>query len=113
MGAPELLRRDVHPAEVLLPGGRLLLEARVFVTDRRLLVWKVKDGRVQQVVEMALVGEPPQASRQSLNGGHLELAVVSQDDHSSRAVLVNQGAGCGCHSPLKLLGSPVPWKVPA
>jgi hypothetical protein len=113
--APELLRRDVHPAEVLLPDGRLLLDARVFVTDRRLLVWKAGDAGVRQVLEMPLAAEAPAASRQSLNGGNLELVVreVAQAGKGTLSrqatVLVNQGHGCGCGSPLKALAAPVSW----
>jgi hypothetical protein len=103
MAAPELLCRDVFPSEVLLPDGRLLLEARAFVTNRRLLVWKVADGRVRQVVEMALAGEPIRPRRDSLNGHHLEL------ETTDGIVLVNQGHVCGCGSPLKALAPPVGW----
>jgi hypothetical protein len=108
----ELLRRDIHPAEVLLPDGRLLLEARVFVTDRRVLVYKVQDGRIMQVRDLTLI-EPGcvTASRSSLNGGRIEVEVLGE--HGGRAetgtLIVNQGAGCGCGSPLKAYAPPVPW----
>lgn len=99
----ELLRRDVHPAEVLLPGGRLLRETRAFVTDRRVLAYKRQDGQIQRVLDLELVGEPPTASRASLGGGTLEL------ECEDGVVFVNQGSGCGCGSPLKALAPPVGW----
>lgn len=102
---PELLRRDIHPAEVLLPGGELLRETRVFVSDRRLLAYKMRDGHIQRVAELDLAGEAPTPSRASLNGGNLEL------DCRIGTVFVNQGAGCGCGSPLKALATPIPWTV--
>lgn len=110
--AVEVLRRDIHPAEVLLPDGKLLLDARVFVTTERVLVWKVKEGRVQQVLERPLrAGVEIPASRQSLNGGRLE--VGCELDGEKELLTINQGHGCGCGSPLKALAAPVPWTVAA
>lgn len=104
MTGPELMRRDVHPAEVLMPDGSLHLQARVFVTSQRLIAYtRDREGRIVKALELALAGDPPVASRASLNGGNLELATTAG------AVIVNQGAGCGCGSPLKALGTPVSW----
>ncbi len=103
ISANELLRRDIHPAEVLMPSGELIREARVFVTTERVLAWKMREGRVQQVLALELAGDPPPASRQSLNGGQLELQCAEG------VLFVNQGAGCGCGSPLKALAPPLAW----
>lgn len=102
----ELLRRDVHPAELLLPSGILMRDLRVFVTSRRLLAFTATpEGSIEQCLEVAL--EQPcsvPASRGSLGQGRLE---VRLEDGST--VWVNTGHGCGCGSPLKALGAPVPW----
>lgn len=110
MALAELLRRDIHPAEVLLPDGELLREARVFVTSERLLVWQKREGQVRQVLALDLVMAPP-PSRASLNGGSLELGCWV--DGEEQPVYVNPGRGCGCGSPLKALAPPVGWKAAA
>jgi hypothetical protein len=107
----ELLRRDVHPAEVLMPSGALIREARVFVTTERVLVYR-NQGGIKLVQELYLA-EPGciTAARGSLNGGRLEMTCRFDlsDGEQLLPVYVNQGAGCGCGSPLKALAPPVGW----
>jgi hypothetical protein len=102
----ELLRRDIHPAEVSID-GEVLTSARVFVTDRRLLAFRVGEGGIEVALDLEL--ERPcsvPASRGSLQGcleAHLS---------DGRVAWINRGHGCGCGSPLKALGPPVPWTAP-
>jgi hypothetical protein len=108
----ELLRRDIHPAEILMPSGALVREARVFVTTDRVLVYRRVDGTIVKEYELPLAdpGIVP-AQRGSLNGGRLEMTCrfALSDGEQLLPVIVNQGAGCGCGSPLKALAPPVGW----
>lgn len=102
----ELLRRDVHPAEVAMPDGTVLKGARVFVTSRRLLAYRThSDGSIYLAFEdeMAAPCSVP-ASRATLGSGRLECRMAD-----GQTVWVNRGAGCGCGSPLKALAPPAPW----
>lgn len=105
----ELLRRDVHPAEVLLPDGTLLSSVRVFVTSRRLVAFKAgNEGEISRVLDLAL--EQPcsvPASRATLGQGALEAKLAD-----GGTAWINRGHGCGCGSPLKALAPPVGWTVP-
>lgn len=111
MSAPELLRRDIHPAEVLMPSGALILEARVFVTNKRVLVYKRGQEGIALAHELALAEEAPRASRGTLNGGRLELKCRFDLSEGEQVlpVTINQGGGCGCGSPLKAMKAPVSW----
>jgi hypothetical protein len=104
--SPELLRRDVHPAEVSLPDGQIITGVRVFVTSHRLVAFKVSESReIVKVLDLEL--EQPctvPADRGTLGAGRLEVRLA--DGHTA---WVNRGQGCGCGSPLKALGPPVPW----
>jgi hypothetical protein len=113
----ELMRRDVHPAEVVLPDGRVLLGLRVFVTSHRLLAYAHNPQTgIGQALDLELV-EPfsVPADRGSLPAnGRLECRVYldGAKDGLERGVgtaWVNRGAGCGCGSPLKGLAAPVGW----
>lgn len=103
----ELLRRDVHPAELLMPDGQVLTGLRVFVTTRRLLAYKADPhGRIEKALELELADPcTVPADRGTLPAnGRLEARL--QDGSTA---WVNRGAGCGCGSPLKALAPPVPW----
>ncbi len=100
----ELLRRDIHPAEISID-GTAYTALRVFVTDRRLLAFGT-DARNQIVQLLDLQLEQPcsvPASRGSLVGC-LEARLAD-----GRTAWINRGHGCGCGSPLKALGPPAPW----
>ncbi|HET6866293.1 MAG TPA: hypothetical protein VFH80_10230 [Solirubrobacteraceae bacterium] len=111
MGAPagvtERLVRDVHPAEVALPDGRVLTNVRAFVTDRRLLVyWATPNRQIVRQLDAEL--EQPcsvPASRGTLSA-NARLEVRLADGSTA---WVNRGRGCGCSSPLKALAAPVSW----
>jgi hypothetical protein len=100
----EILRRDVHPAEILMPSGDVLTACRVWVTSHRLLASRAVKGQIERVVDLALA-EPfsVPADRGTLNNGQLECRTIEG------TAWVNRGRGCGCGSPLKALGPPVPW----
>lgn len=101
----ELLRRDVHPAEVARPDGTVIRRARAFATSHRLLVWQEPErGKITVALDVELA-EPfsVPASRGSLQGS-LECAT------DEGTYWVNRGGGCGCGQvALKALGAPVPW----
>jgi|ERR1039458_690119 hypothetical protein len=99
----ELLRRDLFPAELLLADGRVLRECRVFVTTSRLLAWQVNQSRVDVACDLDLAV----AGSVGLKRDTTSLPLVV--DTEAGTVYVNRGRGCGCHSPLKALGAPVPW----
>ena len=109
MGAPEALAaerlvRDVHPAEISLPDGRVLKDVRVFITSHRMTAYHTADGRIERALEVEL--ERPctvPANRGTLQGS-LEVRLAD-----GSTAWVNRGRGCGCHSPLKALGAPVSW----
>lgn len=103
----ELLRRDVHPADVVI-GEEALKGVRVFVTDRRLIAFRETSGRsIELALDVAL--EQPcsvPANRGTLGQGRLEARL-----RDGGTAWINQGRGCGCHSPLKALGLPAPWSA--
>lgn len=101
----EVLVRDIHPAEVLLPDQTLLRDVRVFITSTRLVAYRAAgDGSIERValLELAQPCSVP-ASRATLQGS-LEARLAD-----GQTVWVNRGRGCGCRSPLKALAAPVPW----
>lgn len=104
--AVEHLVRDVHPAEVALPDGRVLAGVRVFVTSHRLLAYTTTPNRwIEQALDLAL--EQPcsvPANRGTLGAGRLEVRLAD-----GSTAWVNRGHGCGCGSPLKSLAAPVSW----
>jgi hypothetical protein len=114
--AGELLRRDVFPAEVLMPDGVLLSGVRVFVTSHRLLAFEhtAAEG-FKQVVCLELVDQfsvPADRGTLPANGRlecRVHLAAVAGEEAEVGTAWVNRGAGCGCGSPLKAMGAPVPW----
>lgn len=97
------MRRDVHPAEVLMPDGSMLTGVRVFVTSHRVIVY-AHEGDFKRVAELELL-EPGviEANRGTLGSGRLECRTPEG------TAWVNQGRGCGCGSKLKALGTPVAW----
>lgn len=103
----EAMRRDVHPAEVVLPDGSVLTgDLRVFVTSHRLLAYRYDQqvGRAQLAAELIL--EQPNSVVADM--GTLGSGTVQAETPDGIAV-VNRGAGCGCGSPLKAMGQPAPW----
>lgn len=95
----EVLRRDVHPAEVLCPDGSVLRKCRVFVTSRRLIAYQTVG---EPLVDVEIEPDSVPLDRQTLHGS-LECCT----DHGT--YWVNRGQGCGCGSPLKAMGPPAPW----
>lgn len=105
MASGERLVRDVHPAEVSLPDGRVLTGLRVFVTNRRLFAYHATpDRRIERalLLDLAQPCSVP-ASRNTLQGA-LEVRLAD-----GTTAWVNRGRGCGCSSPLKALASPMSW----
>jgi hypothetical protein len=106
----ETLRRDIFPAEVYVPYlGRGPMLARVFVTDRRVIVWTAEPAAPLpgwkspvRLVDEPVVGDLPARDRGSFFG---QLRV----DTASGPVHVTKAGGCGCGSPLKALSAPVGW----
>ena len=101
----ERLCRDVFPAELAMPDGQIHQGVRAFVTTHRVIAYAEADRKIipEPVVDVALLepGSVP-ASRNSLFGA-LECRTASG------TVWVNRGRGCGCHSSLGALASPISW----
>jgi hypothetical protein len=97
----ESLVRDIFPAEVVEPGGQVFTGARVFVTTERFIVWRMVKGVRTKTIDLNLT-EPIEKSTDILERP-LEIMTLT------RGFLVNQGRGCGCHSPLRALGPPAAW----
>lgn len=107
MSQAEIMSRDVYPAEVLLPDGTLLRGVRVFATTTRLLAYGLSsDRKIVKVLDAELL-EPNSIprSRETLKAGRLEAKLAAG------TAWVNKATGCGCGSPLKALGAPVPWRA--
>src|ERR1700744_2751649 len=104
----ETLARDVFPAEVAMPDGRVLRDVRVFATSHRIVAYGVREDGIVALVDSQLLepGSIP-VSRSSLTGsGRLEARTAEG------TYWVNRGRGCGCSGPtrvLKALGAPVSW----
>ena len=102
----EVLCRDVHPAEVATPDGGVVTGARVFATSHRLLAYVVRDGQIVKTVDVEL-SDPysvPAARGTLPRNGRLSAPWTGDGTY-----WVNRGGGCGCGSPLKALGAPLPW----
>lgn len=100
----EVLRREVHPAQILLPDGQVVSQCKVFVTSHRILVYE-REGRSIHLAHDLELSEPfsVPADKGTLTAGQLEC--VTPDG----TAWVSPDRGCGCGSPLKALSSPVPW----
>jgi hypothetical protein len=98
----ETMCRDIFPADVIEVGGAVYSNVRVFITDQRMIVWRLKKGVREIALDVAL-SEPIAADRSVLDYT-LEVTTLT------RGFLVNQRKGCGCHSPLKALGAPAEWE---
>lgn len=103
--AGEILRRDVYPAEVLLPGGELLTGVRAFITSQRVLVYAAAGRDVELVRELPLARDSVPGDRNTLRqgAGSLQLDLVDGTGW------VNAGRGCGCGTPVKGMRVPVSW----
>lgn len=95
----EKLHLEVFPANVFAPKHSEFdqTQAKVFVTDRRVIVWV--EGSGEPIVDEAITGTVPQATLASLPG-ELRLDTVTGP------VFVTRGQGCGCRSPLRLIDAP-------
>jgi hypothetical protein len=101
----EMLRRDVHPAELLLPDGTILTDVRVFITTHRLLAFKTNAERqIEQCLELTLEQPCTVPADHGTLHGRLEARLAD-----GGTVWVNRGQGCGCGSPLKAFAAPVTW----
>jgi hypothetical protein len=99
----ELLCRDIFPAELALY-DRVVTECRVFVTTTRLLAWQVGTaGKIEVAADLDLA----EAGGVEMKRDTTQLPLKVETTEGT--VFVNKGRGCGCHSPLKALGAPVPW----
>ena len=103
----ETMARDVHPAQILLPSGDLLQDARIFVTSHRVIIWKEDATRRPYVAAEIPIAQPRAVnpSKNTLNANELiEIPVDGGIAHLRR------GRGCGCgNTALKALGHPAPW----
>lgn len=102
----EVMRRDVYPAEIVMPDGELITGVHAFVTSHRVLLYSEIAHR-----EIALTHDLPLAvawsvpgDRNTLRQGHLQL-----DLQDGGTAWLNAGSGCGCGSPLKSMDAPVSW----
>ena len=102
---PELLARDVHPAEVSTPDGGVL-RGRAFATTHRLIVWTEPErGRVEQALNVQLLHE----GFVPRNRGSLQGALECPTTEGT--FWVNRGRGCGCgQTALRSLAPPVGWQ---
>lgn len=101
---PELLVRDVHPAEILI-GEQLLTGVRVFVTSRRLIAYQARQGVIDKVLDSELEQPCSVARERGTLVGRVEARLAD-----GTVALINRGHGCGCGSPLKALAPPVGWR---
>ncbi|HEY4452401.1 MAG TPA: hypothetical protein VGN13_12500 [Solirubrobacteraceae bacterium] len=100
----EVLCRDVHPADILMPDGSMLTGLRVFVTSHRLIGFRA-GPEIERVVDEPLAnpGCVPACHDTLSSSERLEMQI--EGGHA----WVNRGTGCGCGSPLKALAPPVGW----
>ena len=100
----ERLHLDVFPAEVFAPNHAAApqAKARVFVTDRRVVVWvRGPDGPVT-LIDEALASEPPERNRGTFRG-QLHLETATGPVNVTRA-----GCKCGMGT-LGALEAPARW----
>ena len=97
--------RDIYPAEVYETGKGVMTRVRAFVTTRRLIVWGLdRTGAMEKKLEVELAEPPGAFASKAVDAkDHIEVATLT------RGFIINRGRGCGCGSPLKALGVPVPW----
>ena len=100
----EVLHRDVHPAEVLMPDGSIIKTARIFASQYRVLVYVSEQPRrdIKLVAELVLANEGTiPASAEGL-AGRLEART------SDGTAWINRARGCGCKTP-ELAALEAPW----
>jgi len=100
---PERLHRIVDVAEVFAEGMPApLTKCRVFVTNRRIIVWATDDENLPGIVLERQVTEEVERDRGSLFG---QLHVQTPEGQ----VHVSRGRGCCNNSALAALTPPVTW----
>ena len=100
----ETLARDIHPAEITLPDGRLFRECRVFITTTRLIAYQSNNG-LERILDLPLKtpGSVPMA-RHTLARENVPVELPDG------MAYVNRSRGCNCGSSLAALGRPAPWR---
>lgn len=102
----ETLCRDIHPAEIVLPGGGVVTRCRVFATSHRVLVYTA-EGRDVKLAHELILAEPDSIPRDRATMGRGQLEARLAD--GAGTAWINRGSGCGCGSMLKVLVPPVGW----
>lgn len=89
-----------------MPDGTVHKGVRVFITTHRILAYGERARSIigEPVIDAELV-EPGQ-----VEPSHSSLTGALQLELPDGRAWVNRGRGCGCHSVLKALGSPIPWR---
>ena len=110
----ERLALIVWPAEVYAewwndarPQGR----AKVYVTDRRVIVWtaptipEAPNQPVYEVPRIALEATHSTAVKRDRSTFHGQVRL----DTDRGPLTITRAQGCGCHHPLTAVGPPVAW----
>lgn len=103
----EVMRRDVYPAEILMPDGELIRNVRAFVTTHRVLLFAAGPDReidLHRELTLTEAWSVP-GDRNTLRQGSIQL------DVEEGTAWLNAGSGCGCGSPLKAMAAPLTWHV--
>jgi hypothetical protein len=99
----EALRQDLFPVEVVVNGDLIAKQARVFITSEAAHVYVAQADRSVTPLGSFLLDEDPVLYRATSFIG-------SRTFHTDAGpMIVTRGKGCGCHSPLKTMTSPVAW----
>lgn len=102
--AAERLHRDLGNVQVTIGPQLVAARARVFVTDRRVLVYvATEDRKVELAEDVAILGDPPERNRGTLGGGRVFI------ETADGPLTIAPAGGCGCGSPLKSMTRPVAW----
>jgi hypothetical protein len=105
----EVMVRDIYPAEVYEVGGKIHTKVRVFLTNRRMIVWGTdRGGRVPEKRLDVELSDPIGAFAASAvalpRSAPIEVATLTQ------GFIVNKISGCRCGSALLALSPPAPWE---
>lgn len=99
--------RDIFPAEVLTPDGAMLTACRVFISNRRLIVWRIGERGSPYVALEMNHAEPLTIEQMQATMMKDDPIVVTGDQGSA---YINKGLG-GCCGHLALKALIPPWAM--
>jgi hypothetical protein len=99
------LVRDILPATVRSSKKGVFAEARVFLADNRIMVFRRNAGDVECVLDLEVTEHNAKKSESRFMGHREVIEVYTLVD----SIVITPGRGCGCGTSLSWLSRPANW----